>query len=197
VTKRDLRQQIRQLLAAMTPEQIRARSAAAAMLFCQTEEYQRADVIMIFLSTPLEVDTAPIALRAWQDGKRVLAPRVSWEQRRMLPVEINSLTSGVEVGLFGIREPAEGMPVPVSDIDLVAVPGLAFDEHGNRLGRGRGFYDRFLAHRDFGGISCGLAFEMQVVGSVPAGPPDIRVDMLVTDQCVRRFRPRGQEGQRA
>jgi len=88
---------------------------------------------------------------------------------------------------MGLREPVEGMPVPVSDIDLVIVPGLGFDEQGNRLGRGRGFYDRFLSHRDFRGTACALAFEEQVVPAVPTGEGDMGVDMLVTDVRVRRF----------
>ncbi len=144
---------------------------------------------MLFLSTPLEVDTQPIALQAWADLKRVLAPRVSFDQRRMLPIEIHSLSSGVEEGYMGVREPAEGMPVPVSDIDLVVVPGLGFDLQGNRLGRGRGFYDRFLSHPDFRGVSCALALEEQIVDAIPTGPTDVRIHMLVTDRAVRRFSP--------
>ncbi len=185
--KKALRQQIHERLAALPPEQWHARSAAACRLLCGTSEYRRADVVMIFLSMPLEVDTTAIAIQSWNDGKRILAPRVSWEQRRMLPVEIHSLTTDVEPGLMGVREPAEGLPVPVSDIDLVVVPGLAFDERGNRLGRGRGFYDRFLSHRDFRGVACALALEAQIVSEVPVGPLDMRIDMLVTDAVVRRF----------
>lgn len=142
---------------------------------------------MLFLSTTYEIDTQPLAIQAWADLKRVLAPRVSWDQRRMLPIEIKALSSGVTEGYMGIREPVEGMPVPVADIDLVVVPGLAFDERGNRLGRGRGFYDRFLSHSDFHGKSCGIAFEEQVRDEVPVGPTDVRVDMLVTDARIRRF----------
>lgn len=143
---------------------------------------------MLFLSTALEVDTQQLALQAWADLKRVLSPRVSWDQRRMLPIEIKSLVSGVEQGYTGIREPVEGLPVPVSDIDLLAMPGLGFDHQGNRLGRGRGFYERFLSHPDFRGVSCALAFEEQFVESIPVGPLDARVSMLVTDVAVRRFR---------
>ena len=106
----------------------------------------------------------------------------------MLPVEIHSLTTDLTPGGVGIREPAEGMPVPVSDLDLVVVPGLGFDGQGNRLGRGRGVYDRFLSHRDFRGVACALAFEEQFVETVPADPTDIKVDMLVTDVRVRRFK---------
>jgi 5-formyltetrahydrofolate cyclo-ligase len=80
-----------------------------------------------------------------------------------------------------------GNPAPVADIDLVVLPGLGFDPFGNRLGRGRGFYDRFLAHRDYRAVSCGLALEEQFVESVPVGPHDMPIDMLVTDKNVRRF----------
>lgn len=188
MTKRELRQKLRQLQEATPPELRHERSVAVTRRFLGLGEYTKSETIMIFLSTPAEVDTAQIALQCWSDAKRVLAPRVSWEQRRMLPMEINSLTSDVQPGLFGLREPLEGMPVPVSEIDLVLVPGMAFDEEGNRLGRGRGFYDRFLAHRDFRGITCALAFEAQVVDHVPHDDRDIRVQMLVTEKQVRRFR---------
>ena len=82
---------------------------------------------------------------------------------------------------------AAGVPIPIAMIDLVIVPGLGFDEFGNRLGRGRGFYDRFLAHPEFHGVACGLAFAAQLFGAIPVGPLDRQVDMLVTDAKVRRF----------
>ena len=187
VPKKALRQELRNRLSRIAPEELQQRSVAACRLLCAQDEYSRAHIVMLFLSTPHEVDTRQLALQAWADQKTVLAPRVSWDQRRMLPVEIQSLVSGVEDGFMGIREPVEGMPVPVTDIDLVIVPGLAFDEHGNRLGRGRGFYDRFLSHPDFHGVACALALEDQVVPSIPVGPSDVGVEMLVTDVKVRRF----------
>ncbi len=185
--KKALRQELRAKLSAIPPEELQRRSAAACQLLCQQEEYARAQTLMIFLSTPHEVDTQTLALQAWADQKTVLAPRVAWDQRRMLPVEIHSLVGGLEEGYMGIREPVEGIPVPVSEIDLVVVPGLGFDEQGNRLGRGRGFYDRFLSHPDFRGVACALALELQVVPAIPVGPSDVGVDMLVTDVRVRRF----------
>jgi len=142
---------------------------------------------MVFLSLPTEIDTTPLVLRAWQDQKRVLAPKLSWEQRRMLPIEIRSLTDDLSDSMLGIREPASGIPMPIETIDLVIVPGLAFDQYGNRLGRGRGFYDRFLAHPEYRGWTCALSLEEQVVDHVPAGPLDRPMDMLVTDVTVRRF----------
>jgi 5-formyltetrahydrofolate cyclo-ligase len=188
VTKKELRQELRRRLNLITPAEWSERSTLACRRLIEQTEYRRAEVVMIFLSMPSEVDTSQIALHCWSNIKRVLAPKVSWEQRRMLPTQINSLTSDVQQGVLGIREPTEGLPIPVADIDLVIVPGLAFDGAGNRLGRGRGFYDRFLSHRDFQGVACGLALEDQVVEAVPAEQKDVRVHMLVTDARVRRFK---------
>lgn len=143
---------------------------------------------MVFLSLPNEVDTTPLVLRAWQDRKRVLAPKVSWNQRRMMPVEIRSLAEDLAVSSMGIREPVTGIPFPVSMIDLVIVPGLAFDHYGNRLGRGRGFYDRFLAHPECKGVTCAMAVEDQMVSNVPVGPLDRHIDMIVTDEKIRKFK---------
>lgn len=185
--KKEQRQKLRALLASITPEQRRNRSARACHLLMDQPEYRQAEVIMLFLSLPSEVETISLVLRAWEDRKRVLAPRVSWDQRRMIPVEIRSLEQDVVQTVAGPPEPIKGAPFPVEYIDLVVVPGLGFDLLGNRLGRGRGFYDRFLALPEFQAVSCGLAFEDQVVPTLPVDPNDMQVGMLVTDQRVRRF----------
>lgn len=185
--KKELRDRLRKVVTGLSPDEIGAMSVRACQHLFEQREYAKAEVIMVFLSLPMEVDTSAIVLRAWQEGKRVLAPKVSWSQRRMMPVEIRSLTDDLAESNMGIREPVSGIPFPVSLIDLVIVPGLGFDEFGNRLGRGRGFYDRFLAHAEFHGTACGVAFEQQVVPTIPVGPLDRRVAMLVTDRKVRRF----------
>ena len=167
--KKDLRANLRRILAALSPAQIKEKSLAAANLLFQQPEWKKAEILMLFLSLPTEIDTTPLALRAWQERKRVLAPKISWDQRRLLPIQIDSLTDGMTNSPLGIREPADGVPIPVADIDLVIVPGLGFDPLGNRLGRGRGFFDRFLAHKDFRGVACALAFEEQFVDRIPAG----------------------------
>jgi len=185
--KRELRQTLREALAGIPAEEARRRGLRVCQLFLEQREYARAQILMIYLATGLDIDATPIALQAWADYKRVLAPKVSWEQRRILPIEISSLTSDVQSTGLGMREPLDGMPIPVSEIDLVLVPGLGFDPRGNRVGRGRGFYDRLLSHRDFRGISCGMALEAQVVEDVPHNESDRPVQMLVTEKQVRRF----------
>jgi len=186
-SKSAVRRQLRERLAQMTEPDRHTKSMAACSMVSASPEFAAARVLMLYLSVPLEVDTASLALRAWQAGKTVVVPKVSWDQRRMLPVEINSLTTGLTTTGPGVREPVAGNPIPLDLIDLVVVPGLGFTESGHRIGRGMGFYDRFLAQSEFIGVSCGLAFEEQIVASIPLLDHDIPLAMLATDRGIRRF----------
>ncbi len=172
---------------ALSPQAAAKKSRAACKALTTSEEFLQARSVMIYLSTPGEVDTAEIALAAWQSGKTVLAPRVSWEHKHMAPLEIRGFDNGLAVGRNNIREPIAGVPWPLEEIDLVVVPAMAFDRHGYRLGRGGGFYDRFLAQPRLRAFACGLAFSEQVVDAVPTHEHDRPVHMLVTDEGVLRF----------
>lgn len=185
--KAEIRKRLRETLAGMTDQDRHVKSLSACTLVAATPEFQAAKTIMIFLSTSLEVDTAPLALRAWQQGKSIVVPKVSWDSKRMVPVEIHSLASDeLHVTRHGLREPVAGQPVPVSFIDMVLVPGMGFTTSGHRIGRGMGFYDRFLAQTDFLGVSCGLCFEEQIVPYIPMLDHDIPLSMLATDRAIRR-----------
>jgi 5-formyltetrahydrofolate cyclo-ligase len=186
-SKSDIRKQLREKLGAMSDADRHAKSLAATRFIATSPEFAAARVVMLYLSTLQEVDTAPLALRCWQSGKTVVVPKVSWDQRRMLPVEISSLQTGMTSTGPGIREPIAGNPIPTNFIDLVIVPGLGFTAKGHRIGRGMGFYDRFLAQPEFVGLSCGLAFDEQVVPSLPMLDHDVPLSMLVTDRSIHRF----------
>src|SRR5438093_11341072 len=140
-----IRRQLREKLSHMTEPQRHTKSLGACSFVVTSPEFQAARVVMLYLSMPLEVDTSTLAPRAWQAGKSVVVPKVSWDQRRMLPIEMSSLTTGLTTNFPGVREPIAGKPVPIDFIDLVIVPGLGFTDTGFRIGRGMGFYDRFLA----------------------------------------------------
>jgi 5-formyltetrahydrofolate cyclo-ligase len=177
------------MLAGMSNADRRAKSHAACAAVMATPEFAMANSIMLYLSMPDELDTSPLALRCWQTGKTVVVPKVSWDQRRMLPVEISSLAAGLTTSGLGVREPSQGVPFLVNLIDLVIVPGLGFSPDGHRIGRGMGFYDRFLAQPEFVGLSCGLCFEEQVIEQLPVLDHDMPLSMLATDRGVRRFAP--------
>jgi 5-formyltetrahydrofolate cyclo-ligase len=171
----------------MSDEQRHRQSLAACSLLARSPEFHAARVVMLYLSTHDEIDTAPLALRCWQENKTVVVPKVSWDQRRMMPVEITSLQAGMTTTGPNIREPISGKPIPIDLIDLVVVPGVGFSPTGFRIGRGMGFYDRFLAQPEFIGLSCGMAFHEQIIDDVPVLDHDMPLSMLVTDQEIARF----------
>ncbi|MHC4994910.1 MAG: 5-formyltetrahydrofolate cyclo-ligase [Planctomycetota bacterium] len=188
--KEAVRSELRQRLKAMNPKAIHEQSQRAASQLAATKEFQRARALMIFLPLEHEIDACPIALRAWQAGKTVTSPLVNHNQKRMLPVELCSLDEPMDVDRYGVRTPRTGEVFPIEMIDLVIAPGLGFDRAGHRIGRGGGYYDRFLSHRDFNGVVCGLALSEQVVEAVPTDDHDARLNMLVTDREVLRFNHR-------
>ncbi len=182
--KVELRHQLRARLLAMSPEQRKEKSRKACRNLIATEQFQNASIIMMFLSLPHEVDTSDAILQAWQLGKTVAVPKISWQQRHMIPVQIHSLDTGFSTGTWGLRNPTTGAPLPFGQIDLVVTPGLGYDRSGNRLGRGGSFYDRFFANKDLRACRCGLAFAEQVMEWIPTTESDEPVEWLVTDEEV-------------
>jgi 5-formyltetrahydrofolate cyclo-ligase len=190
--KVELRRELRNRLLAISPEQRKEKSRKACKNLIATQSFQDASVIMLFLSLPHEVDTSEAILYAWQLGKVVAVPKISWQQRHMIPVRINSLETGFTTGTWGLRDPVTGTPIPFGQIDLVVAPALGFDRRGNRLGRGGSFYDRFFANKDVVASRCGLAFTEQILESIPITESDQPVDFIVTDEEV--FSCNGQKG---
>ena len=127
--------------------------------------------VCIYTALPGEPDL----LDPWPAGKVVLLPRVDGE---MLALHVVNGADRLERRAFGIMEPVDGCPVSRPEADVIFVPGLAFDLRGNRLGRGKGFYDRLL--EDFQGLRVGVCFEGQMVPVVPCEPHDKRMDFLLT-----------------
>ena len=187
MVKHKARKQLRAILAQLSQEQLHRKSVAACDKLSVTPEFERSMTMMLFLSLPEEVDTAHAILKAFQQDKTVVIPSVAWDKKHMIPITLTSLDCETTCGRHGVRYPAHGEPMPASEIDLAVVPGLGFDGEGNRMGRGGGFYDRFLSSDGFKGIICGLALEEQIVERIPVHDHDVKVQMLVTDKSVRRF----------
>jgi 5-formyltetrahydrofolate cyclo-ligase len=182
--KAELRRKLMDCLLAIPSEQRSERSRKACRNLVSTEQFQGASTVMMFLSLPHEVDTSEAILHAWQLGKAVAVPKISWQQRHMIPVRINSLETGFSTGASGLRNPISGMPVPFGEIDLVVTPALGFDKKGNRLGRGGSYYDRFFANEELKAARCGFGFTEQIVESIPVTELDKPVDIIVTDEEI-------------
>ncbi|MGE9295850.1 MAG: 5-formyltetrahydrofolate cyclo-ligase [Puniceicoccales bacterium] len=182
-TKAVLRHQALARRSALLPDQRRASNAAIASRLMSLPEFQQAKSILFYVSFGEEVDTHDIMSRCFED-KTVLAPRVNGEV-----LHIHQLTSldDLEPGAFGIPEPkAETPEVDPAKAEIVIVPGAAFDLHGNRIGYGKGYYDRLL-----GGVSAlkiGLAFDRQLVEYIEPESHDIPMDLLVTTERLVDFR---------
>jgi 5-formyltetrahydrofolate cyclo-ligase len=133
-----------------------------------------AQTVMLYWSLPDEVQTHSF-VKKWYTSKRIVLPLVV---ENHLELRVFSGTSClVETPPFGILEPQLGMPVSINEVDLVIVPGVAFDLKGNRMGRGKGYYDRLLAGRSV--YKVGVCFNFQLVESVPTDEYDIKMDKII------------------
>ena len=185
--KTQLRQELQNCLLQLSEKQRAEKSRKACQNLVSTPQFQDASAIMMYLSLPHEVDTSEAILHAWQLGKTVVVPKISWQQRHMIPVQINSLETGFSTEVSGLRNPITGVPIPFEEIDLVVAPALGFDRKGNRLGRGGSYYDRFFINKQLKAYRCGFAFTEQVVDWIPVTDSDQPVDLLVTDEEVIYF----------
>ncbi len=186
-SKQSLRSVVRARLATLTADMQRERSAAIAERLSRDPAFAEAAAVLLYLPMRTEVDPTAITERAWALGKRVAVPRVDRQEHGIRPVELRGLDEPMEKDAVGVRVPARRRPVSAAAIDLVVTPGLAFDDGGRRLGRGGGYYDRFLREQPVSGRVCGIAFDLQRVEEVPADPSDVAMDMVVTDREVFRF----------
>jgi 5-formyltetrahydrofolate cyclo-ligase len=145
--------------------------------FLALPEVGRAATVMVFWSFGSEVPTGPLIQRLHRRGVTIALPRI--EDARLAPIPYAPGDATIRTS-FGAEEPAAGAPIDPVSIDVVAVPGVAFDRRGRRIGYGAGFYDRFL--RDLPAFSVGLAFGLQVLDrDLPAGNFDLPVDAIVTE----------------
>ena len=182
-SKASLRAAVLAARRALKPEERAARSDAIARRLLTVEPYARAHVIGLYSAIGAEVDTGSIARHALQAGKRLAYPRVDATGRTLGFARCDP--AHLVAGPHRTTEPPPGSPpVPLEVLDLVLVPGVAFDPLCRRLGRGRGHYDATLAALPAATPRFGLAFDLQIVPAVPEEPHDVPLDAVVTESRV-------------
>ena len=184
--KETIRRELRQNLANMKDGVRQELSARACRLLLGLEEYGRAKTVMAYIPLPDELDIAAVLNSAWNNGKVVVTPRIIWERHKLIPIVTHNLDSDLTRGRHGLLEPAGTEEIPLSEIDLAIIPGVGFDRRGHRMGRGGGFYDRFLARPKLGAMTVGITFAQQVLEELPVLSHDQAVDVIVTDVGIRR-----------
>jgi 5-formyltetrahydrofolate cyclo-ligase len=147
------------------------------------EHFKQAKAIMCYVSKSYEVDTRAIIEEALKLGKRLIVPVTKTQEKTLIPSEISDPEKDLEKGAFGICEPKKDCmkTVDLKDIDLVIVPGIAFDRKGNRIGHGQGYFDRFLSNLPRKIPTIGLAFKLQLVKRINTLPWDVPVTKLITE----------------
>lgn len=152
--------------------------------------FGRAKTVAAYVGVRSEVPTLPLIEAMLAAGKRVVLPVVAGPDIRLVRLHAVSELAPAELGLLEpgptVRDRADRRVQP-SELDLILVPGVAFDRKGGRIGYGRGFYDRVLARIRSGTPTIGLAFESQIVDDVPMGPADYHLKYLVTEAKFYAF----------
>ena len=156
----------------------RQRLRASAAIFSAVErlpEFRAARTVAVFAALPDDPATDEVLAR-WASTRRVVLPRVEGDAMRFYACRPDALVFGA----FGILEPQGERPCPAGEIDLVVCPGVAFTADGRRLGRGRGYYDRYLGDPAFRGFRVGVCYAHQLVDDLPVEPHDVRMDRVIT-----------------
>ena len=183
--KARLREEYRAKRLALTPEEKQKKDMRIAKTVRSLWQYRDNDVLLVYVSTPIEVDTKAIIEQALADGKRVAVPCCIPQTRCMEFYYIQSLDD-LHPGTFGVLEPTPSEEHLVTELEtgLCVIPAFCYDFSGFRLGYGKGYYDRFLAR--FGGNMIGICYSDCIRHRLPHGRFDRAVELIVTENYIRR-----------
>ena len=178
MTKNELRREMKRRNLSLTAGE---RAKKSRRIFSRVERlpaFAAARTVAFFCALGDEPETLP-ALERWRGlGKRIVVPRVEGERMAFFEYISETLCAGA----FGICEPGAGAGLcSPAEIDFVVVPGTAFSPQGARMGRGRGYYDRYLSQREFRGVKVGVCYAHQLVETLPVEPHDVAMDCAVTE----------------
>jgi 5-formyltetrahydrofolate cyclo-ligase len=177
MTKKELRQAVKKSKALLTDD---AKMAAAERVFARIEEmpqFEAAVNVLVYNSLPDELPTGSF-IDKWAGRKHLYLPRVNGDDLDILPYDSTTLQRGA----FNIDEPQGDNTVDPAVIDLIIVPGVAFDRRANRLGRGRGYYDRLLSQTT--ATTIGVGYDCQLVDAIATEPHDIAMNFVVTPETT-------------
>ena len=179
----------------MNSEEVKSKSISIANNFFDSSLYKSAKVIMVYIDFRNEVETKNIIVKAIKDDKRIIIPISIKETRELILSEIKDYDSELGSGAYGILEPKEEFirRVDPALIDLVIIPGVAFDNAGHRVGYGAGYYDRFLKKLKPYVPKIALAFDLQIVDSIDGDEHDIPVDYIINENSIINCKNNGQD----
>ncbi len=186
MNKEEIRRKILKKRLSLSSEDIRDKSQQVFLHLAETVEYRNSQNIMFYVATRSEVQTEEMIKMSIKMGKNVFVPIILPECINLAPSKIFDFDTELEKGKKGILEPKKEYYrlFPPEDIDLIIIPGVAFDLSGNRIGRGFGYYDNFLRKVRSSAKIVALAFEMQIVKKIPNDKNDIPVHKIITENRI-------------
>ncbi len=182
MTKSQLRTTLIRQLKQQEENERRRSSEAIWRKVVRLTAFRRARTVCCYVALPYEVQTWRMIEEMLKQGKRVVVPRVRPRTKRLQLAEVRDPRAELARGAFGVWEPVAPArrPVPTRELDLVLVPGIAFDRRGHRLGHGHGYFDRFLARVPKATPTVGLAFRFQLLDRLPTAAHDLAVSRVLT-----------------
>lgn len=178
-SKIELRRRMRALLKAFSVSHSPDASAQAGELLRRQPAWKEASAILFYAALPGELDLWPLLEETLAAGKTAALPRFLPESGGYGICQIQGGAADCAPGKYGIAEPRDHCPpFPLNRLDFILAPGIAFDRSGHRLGRGQGYYDRLLAGT--AAAKCGVAWDEQVLGPLPAESHDVRMNFILT-----------------
>lgn len=172
--KEDIRRSVKARKTLLSEEEKLSAAERVFNLLEQTADFLLSDRILMYHSLPDELSTRAF-IRKWCDHKHFYLPRVNGVNLEILPYDESRLA----LGSFHIEEPTGTDTSAIEDMEMIVIPAVAFDRRGNRVGRGKGYYDRLLA--DSRARKVGVAYDFQLVDEIDAEPHDVRVDVVITE----------------
>lgn len=188
--KGDLRKEIKAKRGGMDKDTKLVYDEKIKKALLESDVYKNSKAIFIYVSMDSEINTLEIIKEVLSSGKRVAVPKVipvSLKKRYMKALKIDSMLELNESGAFGILEPSYECEDISGEVDLVIVPGLAFDLEGNRLGYGGGYYDRFLSKYP-NSKKIALCYDFQILKEIPHEFFDEKVDLIISEKRTINFR---------
>ena len=173
--KREVRRILRSRIAEIPAER---RALASREIFAEIATlpaFCEAQVVALYAALPDEPQSREF-IAEWHSHKRIVLPRVEGEVMHFYPYSPEAISTGS----FGIDEPQGTTPCSPCDIDLMVVPGLGFTPDGKRMGRGKGFYDKYLSQPGFRAVTVGVCLREQLLDTLPIDPHDYTIDHIVS-----------------
>lgn len=185
-TKKELRKRILNFRNSMTMEDVINKSSIIMNKLTDLHEYKNSKTVFVYMSFGNEVVTYELIKRMLSENKRVVIPYTDTKNTVIIPSELRNMEEDLVLSSFGYYEPVYDKikVVEPEEFDLIVTPGVVFDKQLNRVGFGKGYYDRILIRKRKDTKAVAVAYDFQVLGQVPSEKHDVKMDMIITEENI-------------